>query len=371
MRTFSHILATRPQVEPSIPFPGCPYPTDLNILDTESSSKFLNDKDIVSLRELHSDLRRICLRARERGVKLIIDAEYSWYQPAIDAMQLALMREFNKVVSDESMPAVQPLIYGTFQAYLRRTPLHLAQSYRDAQANNYKLGVKLIRGAYHPHEVLAHEAVRLHGQRSLSISPDELPPVWTTKSETDRYLRRSPTSTSLGISITGWFGRKDQLKRSDFPNIGVLFGTHNWSSVKLILNELVMNGLAATENPGNQEEEPTLRLDDEVTERVTLGQLYGMIDELTSYIIHRTHSNSPMVIKYVPYGTLSETIPYLSRRAIENKSVLGDGHASEERERAGREIKTRIFGQSYFPDDEDFEVRRSRSFSLTRTLTNF
>ncbi|KAJ3739841.1 hypothetical protein DFH05DRAFT_1513005, partial [Lentinula detonsa] len=76
MRTFSHILATRPQVEPSIPFPGCPYPTDLNILDTESSSKFLNDKDIVSLRELHSDLRRICLRARERGVKLIIDAEY-------------------------------------------------------------------------------------------------------------------------------------------------------------------------------------------------------------------------------------------------------------------------------------------------------
>ncbi|KAJ3996106.1 FAD-linked oxidoreductase-like protein [Lentinula boryana] len=359
----SHILATRPQAEPSIPFPGCSYPTDLNILDTDSSSRFLNDKDIVSLRELHSDLRRICLRARERGVKLIIDAEYSWYQPAIDAMQLALMREFNKVVSqnDESRPAVQPLIYGTFQAYLRRTPLHLAQSYRDAQANNYKLGVKLVRGAYHPHEVLAHEAVRLHGQHSLSISPDELPPVWTTKSETDRCydecvkllvgwvkedLRRSTstTSTSLGISIASWFGKKDKLKQSDYPNIGVLFGTHNWSSVKLILNELVTNGLAATENLGNQEEEPTLRLDDEVTERVTLGQLYGMSDELTSYIVRRTHSNSPMVIKYVPYGTLSETIPYLSRRAIENKSVLGDGHASEERARAGREIRTRIFG---------------------------
>ncbi|KAJ3763893.1 FAD-linked oxidoreductase [Lentinula raphanica] len=342
----SHILATRPQLEPSIPFPGCPHPTDLDIFSSQSTSKSLHTNDVASLRELYSDLRRICLRAQERGVKLIIDAEYSWYQPAIDAMQLALMREFNKSATENvgSRPSVQPLIYGTFQAYLRRraacsTPLHLAQSYHDAQLHNYSLGVKLVRGAYHPHEVLAHEAAKLQGQHSLSISPDVLPPVWTTKEETDRCY------DDCVKLLVGWVKESNQSKskHEDLPRIGVLFGTHNWSSVRLILSELHTNGLAEDQRVGN-EGEPVLKLDDEVTERVTLGQLYGMSDELTDYIVHRTRSNSPMVIKYVPYGSLLETMPYLSRRAIENKSVLGDGHAAEERRRAGREIWARVFG---------------------------
>jgi len=38
-------------------------------------------------------------------------------------------------------------------------------------------------------------------------------------------------------------------------------------------------------------------------------------------------------------------MPYLARRALENKSVLGGrGGASEERERAGKEIRRRVFG---------------------------
>lgn len=36
----------------------------------------------------------------------------------------------------------------------------------------------------------------------------------------------------------------------------------------------------------------------------------------------------------MPYGALADVMPYLSRRAIENKSVLGDGSAQRERERA-------------------------------------
>jgi len=39
-------------------------------------------------------------------------------------------------------------------------------------------------------------------------------------------------------------------------------------------------------------------------------------------------------------------MPYLSRRAIENKSVLGDGKAAYERQRAGSEIWRRITGRS-------------------------
>lgn len=39
-------------------------------------------------------------------------------------------------------------------------------------------------------------------------------------------------------------------------------------------------------------------------------------------------------------------MPYLSRRAIENKSVLGEGKATYERQRAGKEIWGRITGRS-------------------------
>ena len=40
----------------------------------------------------------------------------------------------------------------------------------------------------------------------------------------------------------------------------------------------------------------------------------------------------------------SQVMPYLSRRAIENKSVLGNGAAQGERRRAAAEIVARIFG---------------------------
>lgn len=71
--------------------------------------------------------------------------------------------------------------------------------------------------------------------------------------------------------------------------------------------------------------ETLLRLPDEITERLTMAQLYGeywripakgyganeitttgMADSLTDYIADRTRSSSPVVLKYVPYGALVE-----------------------------------------------------------------
>ena len=70
----------------------------------------------------------------------------------------------------------------------------------------------------------------------------------------------------------------------------------------------------------------------------------GMSDALTNYLVERTRSPSPFVLKYLPYGHLSEVMPYLSRRAIENKSVLGNGGAAVERKRAASAILSRLFG---------------------------
>ncbi|KAJ3572324.1 hypothetical protein NP233_g3161 [Leucocoprinus birnbaumii] len=387
----NHIVQSRVLKPDSVPFPGCARSTDLDIVlrPVASVPTPLTQEDISDLRELCEDLTRVCEHARKRGVKVIIDAEWSWYQPAIDAVALALMREFN-TLKDSTSP-VQPLVYTTYQAYLRRTPSHLALSLEDARRNNYSLGVKLVRGAYHPYEVKAHQSKG----SSLSISPDQLPPVWAKKDETDRcynqcvnmllkavrddidqnrgssdasilgtatnvgpnlsnndtgnswsswlkgYLPSNPVKNIVPATILGQTAPK-------LPSIGILFGTHNWESAKLILSELVQNGLAEPlpEEKRPEDGETVIRVKPEVVERVAVAQLYGMSDDLTRYLVNRTKASTPFIIKYVPYGALEEVMPYLSRRAIENKSVLGDGKATHERQRAGREIWKRITGQA-------------------------
>ncbi|KAF7367645.1 Proline dehydrogenase [Mycena sanguinolenta] len=329
IRLSSHILSTRPPTSsPQVVFPGNPTSSDLDILDAQAPKSDLSASDLAILRDLRADMERICTRAEARGIRIIIDAEYSWYQPAIDAYTLALMRRFNRL--DAGM---QPLVYATFQAYLRRTPAHLAHALRDAQKHKFALGVKLVRGAYHPHEIAAHPAAsekQPGSGKTLSISPDALPPVWAEKAETDAAY-----DACAGLLLDAVAA---DVKAGRPQSIGILFGTHNWTSCKKIMMGLAQRGLAAVTPEGK------LRVAERVGERVTFGQLYGMCDDLTQYLANQIESGAPMVIKYVPYGALAEVMPYLSRRAIENKSVLGGGTAQAERARAWDLIWQWIFG---------------------------
>ncbi|KAJ2915633.1 hypothetical protein MD484_g4742, partial [Candolleomyces efflorescens] len=298
----------------------------------------LTAEDIRDLRDLYNDLVIICTRAQERGVRLILDAEYSWYQPAMDAMALGLMRQFNALPSRSSKsspqphPSVQPLVYTTYQAYLRRTPLHLASCLDDARRNNYALGVKLVRGAYHHQEVSAH-----HNPNSPSLSHETQPPVWSTKADTDKAYNEC---VKLALSAVKDDIEKESSRGQGTLGIGVLFGTHNWDSCNLVLDQLIKIGQGEIVNVSNGVEK--VKLSDAVVERVAIGQLYGMCDDLTDSIATRTISSAPLVIKYVPYGGLTAVLPYLSRRAVENKSVLGGGAAAKERSRAGNEIWKRV-----------------------------
>ncbi|KAJ7649532.1 FAD-linked oxidoreductase-like protein [Mycena polygramma] len=331
IRLSSHIISIRPPTSsPPVVFPGNPTPSDLDVLYKPKAPKGdLSATDLAMLRDLHADLEVICARAQARGVRIIVDAEYSWYQPAIDALTLALMRRFNTIGT-----GTQPLVYATFQAYLRRTPAHLVHALRDAQRHKYALGVKLVRGAYHTHETAAHPATAATGPeahtQTLSISPEALPPVWVQKADTDAAYDVCAALLLDAVAADAKSGR--------VQGVGLLFGTHNWASCRKIMAGLVERGLAELTPAG------TLRVSERVGERVTFGQLYGMCADLTEYLVAQTESAAPMVIKYVPYGALSEVMPYLGRRAIENKSVLGDGTAQAERRRAWDLIWERIFG---------------------------
>ncbi|KII86316.1 hypothetical protein PLICRDRAFT_114749 [Plicaturopsis crispa FD-325 SS-3] len=350
-----------------LPFPGTPSAHDLDVFypTTGARDAPLTPADIIALRALHADLVRICETAERRGVRIIVDAEYTWYQPAVDALTHSLMRKFNALPKAATLPGttaghVQPLVYATYQAYLRRTPLHLAHSLADAQANGYALGVKLVRGAYHPHEIAAHpsSSYTAHAQ---SISPDTLPPVWLTKAETDACYHACLRLLVWAVAEDVWRARGttvnqtyadtsiDSSKAVTGVGIGVLFGTHNWANCRHVLEEMVAAGLASKESGSGVADTTVVRIPNNVAERVCMGQLYGMSDALTASLVNRTRCDAPFVIKYIPYGALEEVMPYLARRAIENKSVLFGGAAAEddngapaERRRAGQEIRRRM-----------------------------
>lgn len=73
VRLSQHLVHARPPS--SIPFPGSTAPQDLNILTESEGSPFLSSADRTALLNLQTDLFRICQRAKERRVKVVVDAE--------------------------------------------------------------------------------------------------------------------------------------------------------------------------------------------------------------------------------------------------------------------------------------------------------
>lgn len=81
-----------------------------------------------------------------------------------------------------------------------------------------------------------------------------------------------------------------------------------------------------------------------------------MKDDLTNRItgsIVSSEAGLPLVVKSMSYGDLKECLPFLARRATENKAVLeGRGGAVAERVRLGREIRRRLLPFSSRPPIE-------------------
>ena len=229
----SSIIIHQNKLHPTqIPFPYAPNTHHIPLI-----------QHLLSLQSLLSNLRAICSHAKSRNIKLTIDAEESWFQPAIDIFSILLMQEFNS-------PNSSPLVYSTIQAYLTRTPSFLNFLINHAKSNDYSLGIKLVRGAYIDAEIHAHA----HPQ-SLSISPDKDPPTFPEKALTDDAYNHCVRVLVREVASN--------------PAIAVLFGTHNWDSSRLVLDEIVNVGL------GKRVDNEKILLSERARKGVCMAQLYG------------------------------------------------------------------------------------------------
>lgn len=111
---------------------------------------------------------RICSLAQSKNLTILLDAEESSRQPAVEVLAQILFEKFNHRGSC-------PVVYNTYQTYLKRTPAALIRDMNNARERGYIFAVKLVRGAYSQTELAAYKDSP-HGSHEN--------PLWSTKAET-------------------------------------------------------------------------------------------------------------------------------------------------------------------------------------------
>ena len=228
-----------------------------------SKSDILTPAENKEWERIKTRFHTICKYAQKMKIAVLVDAEESWMQDSADTLLLDLMKEYNK----ESV-----VVYNTIQAYRWNRLDYLKELYAIAKKENFKLGFKLVRGAY------------MEKERKRAEFKNIKSPICKTKADTD-------------INFDNCL--KFILKH--LPNISLFLGTHNENSTLLALKTL--------SNLNIKKNDP----------RVWFGQLYGMSDQI-SFNLAKFEYNAA---KYLPFGPVKDVMPYLIRRAEENTSVAG------------------------------------------------
>ena len=249
----------------SIPF-AVFKPTGLarfELLEKISANKKLSKEEEIEKNKFEERIETICEISKKNKVPVFIDAEESWIQDAIDNIAIKMMQKFN---------TKKVWVFNTLQLYRNDRISYFKGLIKSARKNNFLIGVKLVRGAYHEKEIL---------RSKTTGSPLK---VHTKKTNTDKDYNQALKLSVRNIDI-----------------ISFCAGTHNEESSRVLINLL---------------KEQKIAKDDK---RVYSSQLLGMSDHI-SYNLAKEGFN---VAKYVPNGPVKEVLPYLMRRAKENTSISG------------------------------------------------
>ncbi|CAG8786245.1 18289_t:CDS:1, partial [Racocetra fulgida] len=115
----------------------------------------LNQKMIKAFNQLSTRLEQISKTAYQYNVKLLIDAEQTYFQPAIDYVAMGLSLKYNKFTDENN----GPIIFNTYQMYLKDSSSRLKRDYELSRRNKFVFAAKLVRGAYMTSErLIANES---------------------------------------------------------------------------------------------------------------------------------------------------------------------------------------------------------------------
>ena len=236
---------------------------NFEILEKKNKNILLDQSEENTYNIFLKRLKQICDKAKEINTPVFIDAEESWIQNAVDEIVLNLMKKYNHE---------KVLIFNTIQMYRNDRVDYLNKIIDIGNKEKFKIGLKIVRGAYHEKEI----------DRAKKYNYNI--PVHLKKEDTDKDFNKA-----LEICV------------QNIDRISICSGTHNIKSSEYLIKLMKENGIKSNDK------------------RIYSSQLLGMSDNI-SYNLAKANYN---VCKYVPYGPIKEVIPYLIRRAEENRSISG------------------------------------------------
>ncbi|MEZ0540305.1 proline dehydrogenase family protein [Fibrella arboris] len=236
---------------------------ETELLEAVQRGDELTESEQTAFERVRERVDTLCRRAYDRKVRIFIDAEESWIQDTIDKLAYEMMDRYNHE---------RCVVYNTYQMYRWEMYDQLVKATELAREKGYYLGAKLVRGAY-----LEKERIRSHEDEYQD-------PIQATKEDTDRDFNRA---------IDFCLSNRDE--------VSICLGTHNEYSCQYTIAQMKRMGIAPNDP------------------HIYFAQLLGMSDNI-SYNLANSGFN---VAKYVPYGPVEAVMPYLFRRAEENKSIAG------------------------------------------------
>ena len=206
---------------------------------------------------------KVCKKAFENDISLLIDGEESWMQDAADELVARMMQKYNKQ---------KAIVYNTLQMYRWDRLDYLKKLHEQAKTEGFYIGMKLVRGAYMEKE---NKRAEEKGYKS---------PICESKQATD---------DNFDAAVSYMINHIDKM--------AIFAGTHNELSSYTLMGKMQEKGISKNDA------------------RLWFGQLYGMSDNISYNLANEGYN----VAKYLPFGPVKDVMPYLIRRAEENTSVAG------------------------------------------------
>ena len=105
------------------------------------SAAVLTDAELEAVRAMERRIDRLASRAAEKGVRLMVDAEQTYFQPAIDNSIYGLQERYNSGL-DPNSGKHRFTIFGTHQCYLKDAGARLRRDLKRAHKKGYNFATK-------------------------------------------------------------------------------------------------------------------------------------------------------------------------------------------------------------------------------------
>lgn len=248
-----------------------------------------------------SAITEACDAAAAKGVCLLPGAEEEITNVGLEKWTIALQKKYN------TKEYGRALVYTTYQCYLRAIPARIAQHLEKASKEGYIAGVKLVRGAY--------------------LNSEAPGTCFDTKEGTDACY----DACAATVLRQSWSPSIAPSNPSvPFPTVNIVLATHNLATIQAA--KAIRASQMLVTSPEN-------------LPRLTYAQLQGMADEISQSLVQdptMKADENAKVVKLLAWGTMTECLNFLIRRAAENKEA--SFRTDDTRKAMGAELWRRMKG---------------------------